>query len=53
MEFWAISKTWPIWINLITFTFINEKNKYSRGLHKTWSKFISLDMKKNKIKHKF
>ncbi len=36
----------PHWINFIIFTFISEKNRYFRSLHKIWNKIISFDMKK-------
>ncbi len=36
----------PHWINFIIFTFISEKNRYFRSLHKILNKIISFDMKK-------
>jgi hypothetical protein len=36
----------PPWINFIILTFISEKNRYFRSLHKIWNKTISFDMRK-------
>jgi len=36
----------PHWINFIILTFISEKNRYFKSLHKIWNKIISLDMRK-------
>jgi hypothetical protein len=47
-EFWAIDGTWPHWINFIILTFISEKNRYFKSLHKIWNKIISLDMRKKR-----
>jgi hypothetical protein len=45
----------PRWINFTIFTFINEKSRYFRSLHKIWNKIISFEMKKRvkcKIGHR-
>jgi hypothetical protein len=34
------------WINFFIFTFLSEKNRYFKCLHKIWNKIISFDMKK-------
>jgi hypothetical protein len=36
----------PHWIIFIIFTFISEKNRYFKSLHKIWNKIISFDMRK-------
>jgi hypothetical protein len=36
----------PHWIYFTTLTFINEKNRYFKGLYKIWNKIISFDMRK-------
>jgi hypothetical protein len=53
-NFGPLIKHDPHWINFIIFTFINEKNGYSRCLYKIWSKLISFDTRKQKkgnLKH--
>ncbi len=45
-EFWAIDKIWPTLDKISYFTFISEKNRYFRSLHKIWNKIISFDMRK-------
>jgi hypothetical protein len=36
----------PHWINFIILTFISEKNRYFKSLHKIWNKIISFYMRK-------
>jgi len=36
-------KTWPHWINFTILTFMSEKNKYFKCLHKIWNKIISFE----------
>ncbi len=36
----------PHWINFIIFIFISKKNRYYRGLYKTWNKIVSFDVRK-------
>jgi len=45
-EFWTIDRTWPTLDKFTIFTFISEKNRYFRSLHKIWNKIISFDIRK-------
>jgi hypothetical protein len=47
-NFGPLIKHGPHWLNLIIFTFISEKNRYSRCLYKIWNKIISSNMREKK-----
>ncbi len=53
LEFWAIDRHAPHWINFTIISFISQQYWYSKFVDKIWNKIISFDMRKNnnKLRH--